>query len=86
MGKPKEKLFKVDPADDAVRPALILEQGVKMWPPPPPPPKARSPVSGRAYLLCCGRRRCADVMTFVPLVLTGSRFLLRNDVAPTGGG
>jgi H+-translocating NAD(P) transhydrogenase subunit alpha len=34
------KGHKVDHDNDAVRPALILEQGETRWPPPPPAPKA----------------------------------------------
>lgn len=29
--------FLIDPKDDAVRGALVLQDGVLMWPPPPPP-------------------------------------------------
>jgi H+-translocating NAD(P) transhydrogenase subunit alpha len=34
------KSYKVDHANDAVRPALVLEGGEKRWPPPPPVKKA----------------------------------------------
>lgn len=45
MGGAKE--FKIDHENDAVRPALVLENGEKRWPPPPPkkvdPPPAPPP-------------------------------------------
>jgi len=37
------KGYKVDQANDAVRPALVLEQGETRWPPPPPVKKAEAP-------------------------------------------
>ncbi|MGE0545927.1 MAG: Re/Si-specific NAD(P)(+) transhydrogenase subunit alpha [Kofleriaceae bacterium] len=36
--------FKVDHANDAVRPALVLENGEKMWPPPPMAKPEAAPV------------------------------------------
>lgn len=38
--------FQIDHKDDAVRGALILENGEPRWPPPPPP------VSYRAFCAC----------------------------------
>ncbi|HEU0033399.1 MAG TPA: Re/Si-specific NAD(P)(+) transhydrogenase subunit alpha [Kofleriaceae bacterium] len=37
------KGYKVDHDNDAVRPALVLERGQKMWPPPPTAKKAEPP-------------------------------------------
>jgi H+-translocating NAD(P) transhydrogenase subunit alpha len=37
------KGYKVDLGNDAVRPALVLEQGETRWPPPPPVKKAEAP-------------------------------------------
>ncbi|MEO7732825.1 MAG: Re/Si-specific NAD(P)(+) transhydrogenase subunit alpha [Kofleriaceae bacterium] len=37
------KGYKVDHGNDAVRPALVLEQGETRWPPPPPVKKAEAP-------------------------------------------
>jgi NAD(P) transhydrogenase subunit alpha len=37
------KGHKVDHGNDAVRPALVLEQGETRWPPPPPVKKAEAP-------------------------------------------
>jgi proton-translocating NAD(P)+ transhydrogenase subunit alpha len=41
------KGYKVDPGNDAVRPALVLEGGEKRWPPPPPAkkPEPAAPVA-----------------------------------------
>ncbi|MFT3694451.1 MAG: Re/Si-specific NAD(P)(+) transhydrogenase subunit alpha [Kofleriaceae bacterium] len=35
--------YKIDPDNDAVRPALVLENGETKWPPPPPAKKAEAP-------------------------------------------
>ena len=44
----KEKgKFLIDPADEAVRGALVLEEGKLMW--PAPPPKVTKPHFGRKY-------------------------------------
>jgi NAD(P) transhydrogenase subunit alpha len=39
------KSYQVDVENDAVRPALVLEQGEKRWPPPPPAKKAEAPAA-----------------------------------------